>query len=70
MKKNEPYICPECGADMDIQTIDTEIDDTSLGCTMYCEKCGATWREYYELRYNGYAYKGIDYEADGEEMYP
>ena len=69
MKKIEPYICPECGADMDIQTTDTEIDDTSLSCKMYCEHCGASWHEYFELRYNGYAYKGIDYEANGEEMF-
>lgn len=69
MKKIEPYICPECSADMDIQTVDTEIDENSLSCKMYCEKCGATWHEYYELRYNGYAYKGVDYEADGEEMF-
>ena len=70
MAKTTAYLCPECGEDIDLDTTDTEFDDSSLSCKMYCEKCGATWREYFELHYTGYAYKGIDYEADGKEMYP
>ena len=69
MKKTAEYLCPECGEDIDIETVDTEIDESSLSCKMYCTKCGATWYEYFELRYNGYAYKDIDYEANGEEMF-
>ena len=68
VKKTTEYLCPECGEDVDIETTDTEIDETSLSCKMYCGKCGANWHEYYELRYNGYAYKGVDYDADGEEI--
>lgn len=70
MKKTTEYLCPECGEDIDIETVDTEIDESSLSCAMYCTKCGATWHEHFDLRYSGYAYKGIDYEADGEEVRP
>ena len=68
-KKTTAYLCPECGEDIDIETTDTEIDESSLSCKMYCAVCGASWHEYFELRYDGYAYKGVDYEADGEEMF-
>lgn len=68
-EKTTEYICPECGANEDIETVDTEFDEASLSCKCVCDKCGATWHEYFELRYNGYAYKGVDYTADGKEMF-
>lgn len=69
IKKTTKYLCPKCGEDVDLETIDTEFDDDSLSQRLCCEKCGAEWHEYFELRYKGYAYKGVDYEADGKEMF-
>lgn len=69
MAKTTAYVCPECGEDVDLETADAELDEESLSCKMCCLKCGATWHEYFELRYNGYAYNGRDYEADGTKMY-
>lgn len=70
MAKTMEWVCPECNDDTDLETIDTEFDDSSLSCKINCGKCGATWHEYFDLRYAGYAYKGVDYEADGKEMFP
>lgn len=70
IKKRTPYLCPECGEADDIDIIDHEFDDTSMRAECVCAKCDATWSEYFDLRYNGYAYKGVDYEADGREMFP
>ena len=66
MAKTTEYLCPECGEDVDIETVDTEIDECSLSLKMYCTTCGASWHEYFDLRYDGYSYKGIDYEVNGE----
>ena len=70
MTKTIAYLCPECGESTNIEIIDTELDDNSLSCQMYCPKCDAAWHEYFELRYKGYAYRSIDYKANGEEMFP
>lgn len=66
MAKTTEYLCPECNEGVDLEIIDTEFDEDSLSCKICCSTCGATWHEYFELHYNGYAYKGIDYNADGE----
>ncbi len=70
VKKMTEYLCPSCGDTEDIEVIDTEIDDNSLSCKCYCGKCGEAWHEYFELRYCGYAYKGVDYDTNGKEMFP
>ena len=68
MLKNTEYLCPECGEDIDLETMDTDFDDGALSCKMCCEKCGATWREYYVLHYTGYAYKGVNYDEKGVKI--
>ena len=70
VKKMTEYLCPACGDTEEVEITDTEIDDSSLSCKCSCAKCGAMWQEYFELRYNGYANKGIDYKANGKEMFP
>ena len=66
--KTREYECPKCSEDIDLETIDTEFDDSLLSLKLRCFKCGATWHEYFKLHYDGYSYKGEYYDADGSEV--
>jgi hypothetical protein len=46
---------------------DYEIDFGSLMVKLYCRECGATWREYFKLEYDGYSMDGKVYDKDGNE---
>ena len=69
MKKRYLYSCPECGNDIDLQTIDSEMDEDQMSTKMYCEKCDASWREHFKIIYDGYSYKGEDFAADGDRIW-
>ena len=67
MKKNKNYICPNCGEDMDIDIYDYDYDSECLCEKICCNRCEATWREFFLLKYDGYAYDNKIYNADGDE---
>ena len=62
--KSELYTCPKCGECGCIN--DYEIDEC-LSLEMFCEECGATWREYALLAYDGCRYEDTYYDYEGEE---
>ena len=67
MKKTTDYICPKCGKDMNISMEDYEVDADCLSVKMYCYDCDTSWREYFLLKYDGYACEGHFYDANGEQ---
>lgn len=65
--KAQEYICPVCQGE-DNECTDYEWDSESIRQRYVCHYCGAEWDEYHELTYRGYAYKGTDYDENGNEM--
>lgn len=68
MKKMNEYDCPECGNDIDNETIEIEQDIESICMTMSCGKCSAIWREYFKIIYDGYSYNTKLYDTTGENI--
>lgn len=68
MNKTNEYCCPKCGEDIDLETIDTEFDESSVMQKLYCTKCGEVWREYFKTTYDGYSLDGKSYNAEGVEI--
>lgn len=69
MQKNQEVRCPQCGlCATDVSNRDLDGELMKEEC--YCTQCGAEWDEFFKVEYTGYAYKGIDYDADGKEMFP
>lgn len=68
MKKMTDYVCPKCGNDIGNEEIDLERDIDCVTFKMSCPECSATWREFFLLKYDGYAYDQKVYDADGEEL--
>lgn len=68
-KKTEEWICPVCGESIYLTERGCEVVDMVADIAVSCDVCGAKWNEYFSLQYKGYAHKGIDYDADGEEMF-
>ena len=67
MKKTKSCICPKCrGNSFAIE--DYDFDGESIRETVQCQDCGAMWDEYHTLIYRGYAYRGVDYDENGEIM--
>ena len=62
--KNEDWVCPKCGSD-DCECYDNEFDFNSLMRKMTCKACDHTWREYFIVRYDGYADESGVYDKDG-----
>ena len=69
MKKIYEYTCPECGNDMENETIDMYEDIDCITKVISCGKCGLVWREYFKVTYDGYSYKGEGYAADGGRLW-
>ena len=67
MKKRIEYTCPECGEDMELETLDWEMDCDCYTAKISCSKCEAVWYEYFKLTYDGYGYNGKVYDANGED---
>lgn len=65
--KKEVYVCPKCGGN-DCECIDYEWDSDCMRQSYVCHDCEAQWDEFHELTYRGYAYKGVDYDENGNEM--
>ena len=65
--KKEVYVCPKCGGN-DCECTDYEWNSESLRQQYVCHDCEAVWDEYHELTYRGYAYEGVDYDENGNEM--
>ena len=66
-KKTTPYVCPVCKGENN-ECTDYEWDSESIRQQYICPDCGATWDEYHELTYRGYAHNGVDYDENGEKM--
>jgi hypothetical protein len=47
---------------------DYEVDADCLSVKIYCYDCDTSWREYFLLKYDGYACEGRLYDANGEEL--
>ena len=67
MIKKEADICPVCGS-YRIYSEFRWIEDTTVSVRCTCKECNESWNEYFCLLYDGYAYNGVAYDADGEEM--
>ena len=67
MKKTIEDQCPNCHVDHRASMEDYEIDFNVLVVELYCQECGATWREYFKLEYDGYSMDGKVYDKDGNE---
>ena len=65
--KKEEYVCPNCKGENN-ECTDYEWDSESIRQEYVCHDCGAVWNEYHELTYRGYAFKGVDYDENGNEM--
>ena len=67
MKKMIEDQCPNCHIDHRTLMEDYEIDCDVLMVKLCCQGCGATWREYFKLEYDGYSMDGKVYDKDGNE---
>lgn len=67
MKKMVEDECPVCHCHHRTSMEDYEIDFNVLAVKLYCQECGATWREYFTLEYDGYSMDGKVYDKDGNE---
>ena len=66
--KDNDYVCPKCGESNCIE-MDSEIG-VDGGCIKYqCEDCGATWNEYFTVRYDGYEFEEKVYDKDGKMIW-
>lgn len=68
-KKNADFICPICGIDDCVETMDIEWENDYIVRELTCSACQVDWTEYFSIIYNGYAKDGIDYDVEGEKMY-
>lgn len=59
-KHQEQGICPICGSD-NISYEAIEVEDDSVYYPTMCNKCHATWKEYYDLTFSG----NYDIEREG-----
>ena len=69
MKKSSEYTCPRCGGN-NVECLDHDFDGEYMRSEMSCDDCDACWDEFFSLTYTGYAHDGVDYDKDGDEMYP
>lgn len=53
MEHQEQGICPICGSDS-ISYEAMEVEDDSVYYPAMCDKCHATWKEYYDLTFSGH----------------
>lgn len=66
--KDNDYVCPRCGESNCI-THDSDCDFD--GGTIYyeCEDCGARWKEFFIVKYDGYEFEDKLYDKDGEMVW-
>jgi transcriptional regulator NrdR family protein len=69
MKKNQEVRCPKCGS-YATDLYDRDFDGETMREERYCTECDAEWDEFFKVEYTGYACKGVDYDKDGDEMFP
>ena len=66
MKKKFDFTCPNCHSEF-TEVQDTEWYSEDVEIELCCTECHEVWRENFKLEYRGYEYKGISYDAEGEE---
>lgn len=66
-KKRDPYVCPKCGSD-NTESYDEEKDYDSIVLKLSCCDCEHVWREYFELKYDGFSDADGEYDAEGQQI--
>ena len=65
--KTEAGICPVCGG-YDTESDFDWVEDDTVAMYCGCRDCGATWKEYFALVYDGYRQGDNCYDVHGEEI--
>lgn len=67
IKKKFEDECPLCHANHSAAMMDYEFYGDFLSVRLCCGSCGALWKEYFNLTYDGYSFNGIVFNKEGEE---